>query len=741
MSVRWRRVAAYVITVTLTTAMALVARPEVALAAPSIDQQQATIDATVGGLAIGHTSQQILGQTVTAGLSGDLVQVDLPVACDGIGDLIIEIRDVAAGGAPGTTVHSTTTIPGTTLPSFPLGGITFRTLTLATTVAVTPGTTYAIVLSSNGTTVSDGCGIFRGPIGQSYTGGDLYFDALPNIPGWVHNCGEFPSDRCDLPFRTRVEPPPAPTGADLSITKTLVNPSNLNVFAGTDQTYQLTVANAGPSLATGVTLVDTLPANVTLVQADPACVNAAGTLTCTLGPGLANLAAGSSFSIFIQVKFNNAGSYTNTASVSANEADPNASNNTSSHTQQVLPTADIFVSEVYAPGTVDPGGTIVYDSYVKNIGPDPAGDIVLLQTIPATSTFVSISSPGTTICGPGPNAGEYGCRFSSIPVNASRTMTVTITAPALPQRLVSSFTASHVVPPLILDPNPGGVGPYSTWVVSESVQQTVTSGGSLTSDTENDGATVSDPVETNVQTSTGGTVSISESAQEMPTGSTQWTFLGVEAVISAPAGTTSSPLILSFRIDSAFLQGLPAGQVQVWRNYGNTPIPDCQQPVWPATPSASVPISPDPCVWKRSTLGDGDAEIIVFSSQASVWAFAVHEPFDFGGFETPTVSPRKAGSTVPVKFRLFSGGEVVADADLAVLVAGSPSSRAVACETRTPLSVWQPISLIGGGLRFDPDTGAYASNWKTDRTWAETCRELRLELIDGSEHTALFQFR
>lgn len=712
-----------------------IAPGSVALAAPILDQQQPTIDTSVGGLAIGFSSQQKLGQTVMAGKTGDLVRVDLPVGCDGA-DLIIEITDVASTGAPGSTVKSTTTIAGSTLPSFPLGGISFRQFTLATPVAVSSGAVYAIVLRSTSTTATTGCGIFRGPLGDNYTGGDLYFDALPNAPGWIRNCGEFPNDRCDLPFKTWVEL----TGADLSITKTMVNPSNLNVFAATEQTYELTVANSGPNMATGVTIVDALPANVTLVQAHPACINAAGTLTCTLGPGQANLAAGGSFSIFITVKFNNAGSYTNTASVSANETDPNASNNTSSHTQQVLPTADLLVSPVSAtPGVAGPGEAVKYDATVENLGPDPTGDVVLVQTIPAGSTFVSISSPDTTICGPGANASEFGCRFSAIPAGASRTMTVNITAPNSPQGLVTTVTASHVVPPLILDPPSGAPSSmtFLSWVVFESVQQSVASGGTATTDTESDGATSNDPIETTVSGTT-GTVTITEQKQSS-TAPTNWSIIAVDVVISAPAGTTTSPLFLTFRIDKSFLGQFTAQTVQVIRNNDFVnPVPACQQPVWPTMPSSAVPISPDPCVWKRSTLSDGDVEITVLSSQASVWNFAVHEPFTFEGFAAPVragTNDAKARSAVPLKFSLggFQGMVILAD--------GSPASREISCATGAPLGELTPAALNGGGLHYDETTDTYSLIWRTSKEWSGTCRDLVLTLIDGSDHVARFAFR
>ena len=56
----------------------------------------------------------------------------------------------------------------------------------------------------------------------------------------------------------------APTGADLSLTKTdSVDP----VDAGQQFSYTLTVSNLGPASATGVRIVDPLPAGLTLVSA------------------------------------------------------------------------------------------------------------------------------------------------------------------------------------------------------------------------------------------------------------------------------------------------------------------------------------------------------------------------------------------------------------------------------------------------------------------------------------------
>ncbi len=170
-------------------------------ATPLIDQQQPVIDASVGGLAIGGVSQQKLAQIVTAGVSGVLTEVGLPVACAS-GDLVIEIQG-AAGGIPNGVVLTSQTVPGASLPSFfPIpGAASLRSLVFSAPVEISAGSQFAVVLSSPGE-----CGVFQGPIGDSYPGGNAFFDARPNPAGvWVCMC-DFTGARFDLPFQTLVEP-------------------------------------------------------------------------------------------------------------------------------------------------------------------------------------------------------------------------------------------------------------------------------------------------------------------------------------------------------------------------------------------------------------------------------------------------------------------------------------------------------------------------------------------------------
>lgn len=114
-------------------------------------------------------------------------------------------------------------------------------------------------------------------------------------------------------FVTKLASPPT-TAADLSLTKSdSLDPSP----AGQGLTYTLTVHNAGPATATGVTITDTLPGGVTFGSAAVGCVYASGTVTC----GVADLASGASAQVQVTLTPQQAGVITNTASVVANETD------------------------------------------------------------------------------------------------------------------------------------------------------------------------------------------------------------------------------------------------------------------------------------------------------------------------------------------------------------------------------------------------------------------------------------
>jgi uncharacterized repeat protein (TIGR01451 family) len=111
--------------------------------------------------------------------------------------------------------------------------------------------------------------------------------------------------------------------ADLSIGK-VATPETVKVSS--NLTYLISVTNNGPSSASDVTMIDTLPEGVTFVSANSSqgsCVQAAGVVTCTLGA----LTSGSFASMAVVITATNAGSITNVARVTGSPGDPNLADN------------------------------------------------------------------------------------------------------------------------------------------------------------------------------------------------------------------------------------------------------------------------------------------------------------------------------------------------------------------------------------------------------------------------------
>lgn len=96
---------------------------------------------------------------------------------------------------------------------------------------------------------------------------------------------------------------------------------------GTNITYTIIVTNLGPATGTGITVTDTLPKETAFKSATStqgSCSTVRGKVTCTVG----TLPSGSSATITIVAKApNKAGTLSNAATVTAQESDPDATNN------------------------------------------------------------------------------------------------------------------------------------------------------------------------------------------------------------------------------------------------------------------------------------------------------------------------------------------------------------------------------------------------------------------------------
>lgn len=156
-------------------------------------------------------------------------------------------------------------------------------------------------------------------------------------------------------------------------------------------------------------------------------------------------------------------------------------------------------------------------------------------------------------------------------------------------------------------------------------------------------------------------------------------------------------------------------------------------------PSPSLSCTPA----SGSALPAGTTTVTCTASDASgntSTAIPIVVRYTFTGFFSPVDNPPvvntvRAGSAVPVKFSV--GG----DLGQAILAAGSPTSRPVACLDSSPLdAVEQTLTAGSSSLQYDPTTGRYTYVWKTDKSWAGNCRLFVLSLADSTPHVGIFRF-
>ncbi|HEY3129920.1 MAG TPA: DUF11 domain-containing protein, partial [Acidobacteriota bacterium] len=223
----------------------------------------------------------------------------------------------------------------------------------------------------------------------------------------------------------------SPNSADLSIVKTgSPNPVTVN----SNLTYLITVTNGGPSAATGISVTDTLPPGVTFVSATPTqgtCGSAGGTLTCDLG----SLPLAAVLRITIVVTPRSTGTISNTASVKANETDPNLANNvaTATTTVSAANNPDLSIAKSHS-GNFTVGTNGVYTVTVQNVGSAATTAVIIVtDALPSGLSFVSATGTGwscsasgqvVTCSNGGPIAAGSG---SSITLTVSPTTAGTVT--------------------------------------------------------------------------------------------------------------------------------------------------------------------------------------------------------------------------------------------------------------------------------------------------------------------------
>jgi DNA-binding beta-propeller fold protein YncE len=165
-----------------------------------------------------------------------------------------------------------------------------------------------------------------------------------------------------------------------------------------------------------------------------------------------------------------------------------------------------------------------------------------------------------------------------------------------------------------------------------------------------------------------------------------------------------------------------------------TATDSCSSSVTVNSTPASGSVFPVGTTTVHATADDG-------AGHTSECSFTVTVQYNFAGFFPPVANPPavnlvQAGRAIPVKFSL-SGNK-----GLGIFAVGSPTSGPYPCNSSDPATPLEETVTAGGSsLSYDPTTDQYIYVWKTDKAWAGTCRQLVVQLSDGSIHRANFQFK
>ena len=188
-------------------------------------------------------------------------------------------------------------------------------------------------------------------------------------------------------------------------------------MAGTNVVYTITVTNAGPSDATGVTLTDPTPAGLTFVSNTGDCTTA---FPCTLGtlPPAATRTITATFAV--PSGYTTPNPIVNTATVSS-PTPPALSTSATTNTPVAAPVTDLHITKTNGVDGVVAGLPTTYTITITNpLGPSDASGAMVTDTFPTTLTGVTWTCTGTG-GGACPASGSGNINTSvTVPVGATR---------------------------------------------------------------------------------------------------------------------------------------------------------------------------------------------------------------------------------------------------------------------------------------------------------------------------------
>ncbi|WP_192938325.1 gliding motility-associated C-terminal domain-containing protein [Flagellimonas hadalis] len=191
----------------------------------------------------------------------------------------------------------------------------------------------------------------------------------------------------------------APLQADLSLTKSVVG-NNLTPNVGEQISFEVSVANNGPHVATNVDVEDSLPSGFSFVS----YAATSGSYNASTGLWqVGAIANGGTEILVLTVRVNPSGDYTNTAEVIASDAfdmDSTPGNNNGTEDDRVeVELVPVDVIDLSLTKEINKSPPLVSDNVmftltVSNAGPSEATSVEVTDLLPSGYTYVSDNGGG-----------------------------------------------------------------------------------------------------------------------------------------------------------------------------------------------------------------------------------------------------------------------------------------------------------------------------------------------------------
>lgn len=239
--------------------------------------------------------------------------------------------------------------------------------------------------------------------------------------------------------------------ADLALEKT----GPATVAADGQLTWTLKATNNGEDPATGVRIVDPLPAGTVFVSADSGCALEGGSVVCAIGDLAVAEAAERQVTVTVPRALADS-TVVNSATVDGDQGDDEPGNDSDEASTEVGPSADVSIVKT-GPARVNANGTLVWTLAVGNAGPSTATGVSVNDTLPAGVELIS-ATPTQGSC-----AGAVECQLGALPQGAAAQIQVVVHVP--PALQGSSLSNSAAVTAEEPDPVPENNESEATTVV------------------------------------------------------------------------------------------------------------------------------------------------------------------------------------------------------------------------------------------------------------------------------------